>query len=333
MLFNPKVKFVLKTSVGLGLVAWVLHGKMVDFSLLRNLILNPLNLLVAFVFLATSTLLCTARWLILVRGQGLQLSFRDLFSLTMIGNFFNTFMPGSVGGDLIKAWYIAGKEPNKRTKAVFTVLLDRVLGLSVIIFYAAFTLLLFSHWLNGHPELKVIAICLWSFTLLSFLVGPFFFFSAGFKTRFTKKGTEYLRRSEKLSKILDATMLYRNQPRKILMAILLSALSILASIYFHSLQGQLLGAPLSLIQYFVVVPLAITASAVPLLPGGIGTGQVAFFTLFKWMGINNPELGGTLCTLIQIYNILFNCLGYFFYLHFKRLPSAKPAKKNMLFCH
>jgi uncharacterized protein (TIRG00374 family) len=126
MPLNQKLKPALKTLLGLGLVVWVLKGKMVDFSLLKNLILNPLNLLVALLFLGASAFLCTSRWLILVRGQGLQLSFRDLFSLNMIGNFFNTFMPGSVGGDLIKAWYIAGKQPGKRTEAVFTVLLDRV---------------------------------------------------------------------------------------------------------------------------------------------------------------------------------------------------------------
>jgi len=79
-------------------------------------------------------------------------------------------------------------------------------------------------------------------------------------------------------------------------------------------------------QYFFVVPLALTVSAVPLLPGGIGTGQVAFFTLFKWMGVSDPELGGTLCTLMQIYTILFNCLGAAFYLKSKRkVPTNLPT--------
>ncbi|NBX76383.1 MAG: UPF0104 family protein [Proteobacteria bacterium] len=322
MSLNQKLKLVLKTLLGLGLVVWVLKGKMVDFSLLKNLILNPLNLLVALLFLGASAFLCTSRWLILVRGQGLQLSFRDLFSLNMIGNFFNTFMPGSVGGDLIKAWYVAGKQPNKRTEAVFTVLLDRVLGLSVIIFYAAFTLVVFSHWLNGRSELKAIAICVWSFTLFSIAAGLLFFCTNFFKSTFSEKLMCYLRRSKKLSRVLDATFLYQDQPKQIFKAVFLSALSIFVSIYFHFLQGQSINAPLSLVQYFAIVPLALIASAVPLLPGGIGTGQVAFYTLFKWSGISNPELGGTLCTLVQIYTISFNCLGYFFYLRFKKLPAA-----------
>ncbi|MFM8270557.1 MAG: lysylphosphatidylglycerol synthase transmembrane domain-containing protein [Pseudomonadota bacterium] len=322
MPLNQKLKFVLKTTIGIALVGWVLKSKMVDFNLLKNLILNPLNLFTAFFFLTASALLCTARWLILVRGQGLKFSFQDLFSLFMIGNFFNTFMPGSVGGDLIKAWYMARNQPTKKTEAVFTVLLDRVLGLSVIIFYSAFTLFVFSKWLDGHAELKAIAFGVWGFSLVSFIAGIIFFCSSFLKTHTSNKILSFLKRFGTASKVLDATFLYREQPKQILIALFLSALSIFAAIYFHSLQGQLIGASLSLVQYFAIVPLAMIASAVPLLPGGIGTGQVAFFTLFKWAGIKNPEMGGTLCTLVQIYTILFNCLGYFFYLRFKRLPKA-----------
>jgi len=320
---SQKLKTLLKTLLGLLLLVWVLKGKMVDFALLKTLVLNPLNLLTALVFLSTSTLLCTSRWLLLVKGQGLSLRCKDLLSLYMIGNFFNTFMPGSVGGDLIKAWYIAGKEPQKRTKAVFTVLLDRVLGLSVIIFYAAFTIIIFfPHTAEKLPQFRIIALCLWCFTGFFFLGLVLFFSPFKLAPRLSTAFFSFLRKSNKISKILDAGFIYKNQPRKVLLAIFISALSILSSIIFHSLQGQLLGASLTLAQYFVIVPLAATVSAIPLLPGGIGTGQVAFFTLFKWMGIDNPEVGGTLCTLIQIYTILFNCLGYFFYLKFKKTPLS-----------
>jgi uncharacterized membrane protein YbhN (UPF0104 family) len=121
--------------------------------------------------------------------------------------------------------------------------------------------------------------------------------------------------------LIEAAFLYQSQGRKLFIAFVISAVSILMTIYFFTIQGGLINAQLTLKQYFVVVPLAATASAIPLLPGGLGTGQLAFFTLFKWMGIDNPELGGTLCTIIQIYTIMFNCLGYFFYLRYKRFQT------------
>ncbi|NDG27141.1 MAG: UPF0104 family protein [Proteobacteria bacterium] len=277
---NQKLKTLIKTVLGLALVVWVLRDKMIDFDLLKHLIFSPLNLAVAFVFLATSSLLCTSRWLILVKAQGLYLNFRDLFSLTMIGNFFNTFMPGSVGGDLMKAWYIAGKEPNKRIKAVFTVILDRVLGLSVIIAYAAFTLLIFSNWLQGKPQLQILAVTIWTFSFMFILFSALFFYAPIWKSNIFNRINRKLRSSARLGKLLDAAFIYQNHPKQLLAALFLSALSILSANYFHFLEGSLLGIRLSLVQYFVIVPISVTAAAVPLLPGGIGTGQVAFYTLY-----------------------------------------------------
>jgi host factor-I protein len=91
------------------------------------------------------------------------------------------------------------------------------------------------------------------------------------------------------------------------------------------LQGQVE----SFDQYVVLLKNTVTqmvykhaiSTAVPLLPGGIGVGQVAFFTLFQWANVPNPELGSTLCTLMQVYTILFNCLGAIFYVKYKKKPK------------
>ena len=51
------------------------------------------------------------------------------FAINMVGLFYNTFMPGSTGGDLVKAWY-ASKHTTHRTWAVISVLIDRAIGLA-----------------------------------------------------------------------------------------------------------------------------------------------------------------------------------------------------------
>jgi uncharacterized membrane protein YbhN (UPF0104 family) len=83
-------------------------------------------------------------------------------------------------------------------------------------------------------------------------------------------------------------------------------------------------------RYFFIVPIGLTVSAIPILPGGIGVGQVAFYTLFQWVGYPHPEQGATLCTLMQVYTILFNCVGAIFYLKFKRRPhEQRPAMEGL----
>lgn len=319
------IKFGLKAILGFLLVVYVLKSRMVDFELLHSILFSPTNFVVALFFLTLSTVLCTARWKILVRPQGMDLSFKRLFSLSMIGAFFNTFMPGSVGGDLIKAWYVAGQVPDRRTRAVFTVLLDRILGLAVIIFYSALTLLFYTEWLKDNVQLQMVATSIWAFTTASLVFALLFFTPLVWKNRLFISLLEWLHRYERIGKILDSALLYRHHVVAICWATLLSALSVLSLNLFFSSLGKSMGIPLNLAHYFFIVPLAMTFSAIPILPGGIGTGQIAFFTLFKWMHVSEPDQGSTLCTLYQIYNILFNCLGAIFYLRFKRIPRQNPS--------
>jgi uncharacterized protein (TIRG00374 family) len=316
-------KTALKLGLGGILIYYVLRSRMVDFKTLGTVLFNPVNLLVTLLFLSFMTLCCSARWYLLAKAQKLSLSFKDMVELTMIGSFFNTFMPGSVGGDLIKAWYVAGQEPTRKTKAVFTVLLDRVIGLAVIIFYAAFTLLFYTAWLKGHPELQSIALFIWSFTGLSVAAGILFFTPGLWNLRITTRIVGFLRRVEKLSKLLDAVFLYRHHLPTIGASLGLSALSIFATNLLYSIHGRTLGINLDIAHYFFIVPICVTVSAIPLLPGGIGVGQVAFFKVFEWTGVTNPEQGSTLCTVLQIYTILFNCTGAIFYLKFKKRPKGE----------
>src|SRR5260370_26413983 len=62
----------------------------------------------------TSMLLTFLRWFILVRAQDLPFTVPNAIRLGLIGYYLNTFLPGSVGGDIIKATFIA-REQRRRT--------------------------------------------------------------------------------------------------------------------------------------------------------------------------------------------------------------------------
>ncbi len=322
---RENITLVLKLSIGAALIAYVLRSRMIDFKALGDVLFSPRSILVSAFFLTFSAICCSARWYLLSVAQGLSLTFSSTFQLTMIGAFFNTFMPGSVGGDVVKAWYVAGREPNQKTRAVFTVVLDRIIGLSVFFFYAAVTLLFYFDWLKDHPQMQGVAFAIWGFTAGSAIVGSVFFVSLIYKLPGSQWIKSQLSRVQILFTIFEATVLYRHHFKTILASLTLSALSIFGITLLFKIQGDALGIPLDLSHYFFVVPIGLTISAAPLLPGGIGVGQVAFYTLFAWVGLENPEQGATLCTLIQVYTILFNCMGALFYVRFKRRPLPAMA--------
>ena len=77
------------------------------------------------------------RWYLLVRALDLPFTVRNAFRLSLVGIFWNTFVPGSIGGDLVKAYFIAHAHPERKTRAVASVIADRALGLFGLILFVA----------------------------------------------------------------------------------------------------------------------------------------------------------------------------------------------------
>src|SRR5262249_37342118 len=67
----------------------------------------------------------------------------------LIGFFYNTFLPGSVGGDVVKAAVLAQRQ-SRRTVAVATVIMDRAIALWGLIWFV--TLLGGAFWMTGLLE-------------------------------------------------------------------------------------------------------------------------------------------------------------------------------------
>src|SRR5262249_27161693 len=136
-----------KYGLGIGLLAYVIWNywsyeapgdpsKTLGLVNVLHKDIHFIPFLVALVICSASVLLTYVRWFVLVRAQGLPFTFPNAIRLGLIGTYFNAFLPGSVGGDIIKAAFIA-REQNRRTVAVATVMIDRALGLVGLIWLVA----------------------------------------------------------------------------------------------------------------------------------------------------------------------------------------------------
>lgn len=97
---------------------------------------DPLWLLTACLFLGISFLFASIRWWFLLKVQDIFLPLKTVTALTLIGQFFNAFLLGSTGGDVIKILYILKYAPSKKTCATLSIILDRALGLFILLFIA-----------------------------------------------------------------------------------------------------------------------------------------------------------------------------------------------------
>ena len=77
-------------------------------------------------------LVTTLRWDQILRSQDIRLPFTRVFVLNMVGNFYNSFFPGSTGGDFLKAYY-ASRQTTHKIRAMVSVFVDRIIGLLALV--------------------------------------------------------------------------------------------------------------------------------------------------------------------------------------------------------
>jgi uncharacterized membrane protein YbhN (UPF0104 family) len=76
------------------------------------------------------------RWRALARPLGFAQPLSSFTSWYFVGTFFNLVLPTSVGGDVVRAWYL-GRNSSRGPDAVLSVFADRLNGLYVLVALAA----------------------------------------------------------------------------------------------------------------------------------------------------------------------------------------------------
>lgn len=110
-------------------VHWAELGK----QFLRS---DPLWLLIACFIFGAAFLLGSLRWWLLLKVQEIYLPFRVVTALTFVGQFFNSFLLGATGGDVVRTFYTLKYNPQQKTHATLSVIVDRVMGVVTLLFCA-----------------------------------------------------------------------------------------------------------------------------------------------------------------------------------------------------
>ncbi len=80
------------------------------------------------------------RWRIFLRQQSLEIPGFTVLGLTWAGQFFNTVLPGSIGGNVVKIYQVCRMAPDKKAAAAASVIVDRFAALIALTVLAAISL-------------------------------------------------------------------------------------------------------------------------------------------------------------------------------------------------
>jgi uncharacterized protein (TIRG00374 family) len=321
---NPKR--LLKNGLKLGFVAlvfwWLAKKNLISLDAFMAGLKNWPAVLLGFFALVTTAFIAAFRWGMLIRAQGIRLSTPRLLQLQFVGNFFNVALPGAVSGDFVKAYYIAHEYPGARSKAFGSILFDRVLGLSALVIVSLTALVIGLQHFIGSPVLSGVK----AFVLVAG-VGVFIFYGYLFLVRedsdpLLKLGQALERRGGRFGPTCGAIVriylgirVYHSERKLVLKALLLSCtIHVLAGFACLCFARALGETQIPVNGLFVVAPLGLLVTAIPILPGGVGTGHAAFSFFFHLLG---SERGADLFSYYVLIQLLIGAAGGLVYLRFK----------------
>ncbi|MEK6744942.1 MAG: lysylphosphatidylglycerol synthase transmembrane domain-containing protein [Nitrospirota bacterium] len=238
---------------------------------LQNILSHLRSMDLRFFFLSAliyilTVALASLRWGILLKQVH---SRNKLFSLCLIGGFFNHFLPGAVGGDAMKAYYLY-KETGHGGSSLGSVFLDRYVG------YCALLSIGLIAGIAGYSDLKTLGLhWLTPALFVLFLSGSLVFFGLRIGRRFTAVADFY-------DYFHDTLRDRRALGKAFLLSLTIQLLNIL-EIYLISLG---LGQHPSYTALFVFAPLIFTVTLIPISISGLGLREGAFVVLFGLTGIS-----------------------------------------------
>ncbi len=254
------------------------------------------------------------RWNVLLKVQGIRLSFSRVTGLFLIGMFYNQFLPGGTGGDIIKSYFLLKEAPDKKAGALLAVVFDRLVGLvALVTITVVLTSMRFS-WLSQTVETQ---------RYLWFLLIALGASVLGLVTSFIISGFNLVHKlparfpgREKMIETSNAYHLYAHHWPATLVAFGASAVAHLATFTTFLCVAYALRAPIPLVNFFAVMPIERTISAMPISFAGVGLREhVLQVMLHGLCGI--PEGVAVLIGSLSFLVILVCCapggLVYFFY--------------------
>lgn len=226
------------------------------------------------------TVSLAVRWWLLMRVQDIRLPLTATVCYNYIGIFFNNLFPSITGGDLVKIYYVV-KRTHKKTHAVATVLLDRVVGLVAMGFLALGALAFSLDDLVLRQVRIPEAVILF---MGAIVVGGLMFYSKRLRTLFRLE--KILAKMPRILREFDeALFAYRHHPRTTLAVLIQSVAMHVINIGVIYLYGRALGiTQVSFTQYLLLVPIIFLVSALPISLSGLGVREAGFAVLFGMMG-------------------------------------------------
>jgi uncharacterized protein (TIRG00374 family) len=272
------------------------------------------GILVACAAVIVAKIVLAARWRDLLESIGIRRRLRDLVALVYVGLFFGLFLPSAIGGDVARGYYVTG--PKDTLAESFSVLVvERILGLLGLVAVAAAA---------AAVELSRDTSPLPSGMLVGFL---------GFGSAIVVGGAAFLawrglgnllrplsRFGERADRVVTALVrglgVLRLPETPRLRLVFLSLLLPLLGVAFYLGCARAVGVQTAALAFFLIVPVAVIISMIPVTLNGLGLREGAMTGLMLLYGAQ-PDRVGAFVLLSLAVATLFSLFGGVLHLFYR----------------
>lgn len=260
------------------------------------------------------------KWRMFLQASGTDAPISELFKLYVLGYFINLFSPSTLGGDAVRSYQL-GKKLGSQVNSFSATFLERFTGLLAMALLAMIFLLLGSEQVKGF-EIPVVIVFL-STSVIA--IAAFSNFGYAIFDKFARFGIRLLGQGKLAN--LAASFLKKIETglSSVRGNLPLFLKSFLVSLVFHGftiintkIAANALGwwtAPVG--GLFVVVPLVLIASAVPITPSGLGIQEGAFLFFLEKLGAGRAEAAGV-ALLLRAKAVVLGILGGIIFLSLQK---------------
>ena len=274
------ISFAIKCAVS-AILLWLL-ARGIDLDAVGRQMAgaDPRWLVIALILAAAVLPMAAIRWQLVTRAIGAPVATRDALSITAIGWFFNQTLPSTIGGDAVRV-YLAYRTGISKTGAIHGILLDRLMGLFVVLALATIFLAPLSSGLSADFQ---------KWFLAAFIVAGFagyavlFLVSGGFAEPLDRFRLGRLARA--LSLDARATLLSLSPGGVILVISVVLQIVQITSVYAIAIA---VGVEVGFTAIMIALPAVLLVSSLPISLAGWGVREQSMVLALGAMGMAATE--------------------------------------------
>lgn len=279
-------------------------GRAVFWNMIKNA--DLILLIYAVLFGIVVNLISAFKWYLLTCSQHLGAGYWRIFVYYVVGQFYNMFLPTSVGGDVVRSYQL-GKHSGRQADALASVFVERYTGVITLLLVAATAVLTQLARLNQTLVLACLLLFAVGLGLIAWFVfdpRPYQRCRAFLVVRAAKLESLFV----KIDKLVLSIDAYRHKPAVLLVAFLNSLAFYVAAVINVYLCALAFSPETQFIDVLIVTPIIMLIMNIPFSFGNIGFMELGYSSMFALMGYA-PELGLSIAILMRFKSLFDAALG------------------------